>query len=115
MNTKRNYKSIDSLKNKVKQLSLYNLMSQSIYLEGVDWIKINDLLTNDLIDNVCELLGGHAKTKERMFNVINRGGFSKWYLERIFYSFSRKCFTYCAGQDYPAELREIRKDLVNRY
>jgi hypothetical protein len=90
-------------------------MSQSIYLDGVGFIKTNNLLTDDIINDVCDLLGGQTKTKDRMFYTILRGGFSKWYLERIAYSFSRKRFEYCAGQDYTAELREIRKDLTNRY
>lgn len=115
MNKKRNYKSIESLKNRVDNLNLYNLMSQSIYIDGAGWIKTNNLLTDDLIDQVCDLLGGHSKTKEKMFHVIKRGGFSRWYLERIYYAFESKCFRYCAGQDYPAELIEIRRDLTNKY
>jgi len=115
MKAKRNYKNIESLKNKVRKLNLYNLINQTIYINGIGWIKTNDLLTDDLIDQVCELLGGHSKTKEKIFNVLRRQKFNKWYLERINYNFKRKCFTYCAGQDYPAELQEIRKDLVNKY
>jgi hypothetical protein len=115
MKTKRNFKSIDSLKDRVQQLNLYNLIAQSIYLNGAGWIKTNNLLTDELIDQVCDLLGGHKRTKEKMFHVIRRGGFSKWYLERIIYSFTRKRFEYCAGQDYPAELAEIRRDLADKY
>lgn len=115
MKTKRNYKNIESLKNKVNNLSLYNLMNKTIYINGVGFIKTNNLLTDELIDQVCELLGGRYKTRERIATVLSNQTFSKWYLERIMYDFKRKCFTYCAGQDYPAELQEIRKDLVNRY
>jgi len=115
MKTKRTYKSIESLKNKVNNLNLYNLMNQCIYLENVGWINTNNLLTDELIDQVCNLLGGHMKTKEKIFNVLSCQKFNKWYLERINYNFKRKCFTYCAGQDYPRELQEIRKDLTDKY
>ena len=115
MKTKRNYKSIDSLKNRVNQLNLYNLTQQSIYLNGAGWIKTNNLLTECHLNQVCELFGGQTKTKGKMFIVLDRRNFSKWYLERIIYSFTRKRFEYCAGQDYPQELKDIRKDLINRY
>lgn len=116
MKTKRNYKSIESLKGKTQSdINLGNLIGKRIYLKDAGWITTNNLLTDELIEKVCDLLGGQSKTKEKMFVVLRRQNFSKWYLERIAYSFNRKCFTYFAGQDYPAELAEIRKDLVNRY
>lgn len=115
MKTKRNYKNIDSLKDKVMQLNLYHLMSQSISIQGAGWIKINDLLTDDLINQIADLLGGHLKTKQKIKSVLKNQKFSAWYLDRIIYSFNRKRFEYVAGQDYPSELQEIRKDLINRY
>jgi len=116
MRTKRNYKSIESLKDKTQSdVNLYNLISKRVYLKTDGWVTTNNILTDELIDKVCDLLGGQHKTRERISIVLKNQTFSKWYLERIMYNFKRKCFTYCAGQDYPAELQEIRKDLVNRY
>lgn len=115
MKTKRNYKNVDSLKNKVSQLNLYDLMRKDVYVKGAGRIETNDLLTDNLIEQVCDLLGGRPKTKEKMSNVIKNQTFSQWYLERIIYDFDQKRFTYCAGQDYPAEIAYIRRDLVNRY
>lgn len=115
MRTKRNFKNINSLKGRTAQLNLYNLMSQRVNLNGVGWINTNDLLTDDLVNEVCDLLGGRENTKRKIYNVLSTRVFSKWYLERIIYSFKRNRFEYIAGQDYTEEVKEIRKDLINRY
>jgi|SRR6056297_3842200 len=114
MKTKRNYKSIESLKGKVRQLNLYHLISCNIPHIDAGWININNLLTNNHINQIADLLGGRTSTKQHIKTVLKNQTFSAWYLERIIYSFDRNKFEYVAAQDYPYELKEIRKNLLNR-
>lgn len=111
---KRAYKNIQNLAKKVNQLTAYTLISQSAYINEIGWTSINNLMTEDVARDIVNVLGGHTATKEKIVQVLTTQKFSAWYLERIIYESKRKCWTYCAGQNYPAELQQIRNELKKR-
>lgn len=113
--SKLNFKNAHNLSKRTNQLTLENLISQSVYINNKGWVKTNNLLTEEITDQITDLIGGRKETKRIISIVLKNQKFSKWYLSRIMYSPTRKTWSYCAGQDYISEIREIRKDLINRY
>ena len=111
---KRTYKNIDNLAKNVSQVTAQTLISQRAYFNGVGWEEINNLMTDEIAQEIADLLGGRNATKETIVRVLTTQRFSAWYLERIIYDEKRKQWTYCAGQDYPYEIKQIRNDLRKR-
>ncbi len=107
---KRNYKSIATLAKVTEQLTLQNIISQRAYHKKAGWIKINDLMTYEVAQEIADLLGGRTKTKDTVRRVLLRYSTSlrHWGLDRIIYDGKHKRFQYIAGQSYPDEIREIR-------
>ena len=110
---KRNYKSIKTLANKCEQITLENILHCRAYHKNHGWIDINNLMSDELVDEIAHLLGGNRDTKARIRSVLSYAGSSlnHWGLRRILYSPKTDRFSYCAGQDYPYELRQIRNYL----
>ena len=70
------------------------------------------LITKD-IDELVTLLGGRKKEKLRSALMYNHQAIPHWAATRLSYTPSTKRWGYCAGQDYTAELNQIRKALIN--
>ena len=63
-----------------------------------------------VINDLCGLYGG--RKKERVKYSLSRSSPPQhWALSRTFYDNER--WSYCAGQDYPSELNDLRKYLYN--
>ena len=110
---KRTYKNIENLQKVSEQLTLENILHCRTYHKKVGYITINDLMTEDLAQSIADLLGGQSKTKEAVKRSLLYHGKSlnHWGLRRILYSKRLKRFTYCAGQDYTYEVKEIRNSI----
>jgi hypothetical protein len=97
------------------QLSAQELINRRSMING-EWqnFEVSDELSEEINDKIIEVLGGQHRTKNTMYNVLRRSSPQHWGLGRIFiekYGDSPIRFSYCAGQDYPAELAQIRKYL----
>jgi len=112
---KRTYKNLNSLAKNVQQLSVQQLINKRAYFNTgkSGHNDFNFELTDDLINDVVDILGGTPRTKENIFYTLKNDTPQHWGLGRIFYSETTKRFSYCAGQDYPAELNQIRTFLRN--
>ena len=112
---KRTYKNLNSLAKNVQQLSVQQLINKRAYfntgVNGYDYFNFE--LTDDLINDIVDILGGTSRTKENIFYTLKNDTPQHWGLGRIFYSPRTKRFSYCAGQDYPVELNQIRTFLRN--
>ncbi|MEA3279806.1 MAG: hypothetical protein U9Q38_04310, partial [Thermodesulfobacteriota bacterium] len=62
---------------------------------------------NKAINEIIDIIGGRY-IHPIMF--VNR---SHWSFQRFMYDPKQKQWSYCAGQDYPAEMKQIRKFLKN--
>lgn len=87
------------------QITLDNILSGRFYHKTKGWtnIKIDDIELDALVDR----LGGRNREyiKARILYVKSIG-----ILERLYYD--KHGWHYCAGQDYPSELRFIRNYII---
>lgn len=92
------------------QLNVQKLLNGRLYTsEGWQSFKISDELREEIAEKVSELLGGRKVTREAIYHTLKSERPQHWGLSRIHIKGER--FSYCAGQDYPAELAAIRKAL----
>ena len=96
-----------------RDVTLSQVNSGRIFTDNWEDCKIS--LSNEDINSIADLLGGWERTKNAVKRALRNVGNmrSKWYFERISFCKHTNRWTYCAGQDYPAELAQIRKDLSN--
>lgn len=97
------------------QLNAQELINRRSHING-EWqdFQVSDELSAEINDRIVEILGGQAKTMNTIRRVLRYSTPQHWGLARIFvekYGESPIRFSYCAGQDYPAELAQIRKYL----
>lgn len=99
----------------ITQFTLENLSTERASIKGEGWatIKIDEDFKNKAFEDIADLLGGRKATKDRIKYVIKNNPISAWFAQRIIYNAKGDYWTYCAGQDYPAELAQIRKTLKN--
>lgn len=81
--------------------------------KGYEEIEIEENFYNNSIDEIVSLIGGHAKTMQKIRFRLRQGPLNHWSAKNFIWSQKRKCWTYCAGQDHPEEIRQIRKYLTN--
>jgi hypothetical protein len=98
------------------QLSVQEVINRRAHING-EWqgFDLSEELSEEIINRTVEVLGGQHRTKYAMYNTLRRSTPQHWGLARIFiekYGDSPIRFSYCAGQDYPAELAQIRKYLT---
>lgn len=92
------------------QLTIQKLLNGRLYTsEGWQSFKVAPELREEIAQKVSELLGGRKTTKEAVYHTLKNERPQHWGLSRIHIEGER--LSYCAGQDYPAELAEIRKAL----
>jgi hypothetical protein len=100
---------------KGSQLSAQQLINRRAFING-EWsdFEVSDELSDEITEKILEVLGGQSRTRINMRYTLRRATPQHWGLARIFiekYGDSSIRFSYCAGQDYPAELQQIRKFL----
>lgn len=107
----------DILENSINQVSAQNLIDGRLNLKNKGWSDI--CLTPDLrvllAEKVSALLGGRSVTRRNVEICLIQGRPQHWGLGRIYLEKYENdiFFSYCAGQDYPAETARIRKYLAN--
>lgn len=99
-----------------RQINAQEILNRRANIDG-EWqdFTVSDELSAEINDKIVELLGGHGKTMNAMRRVLRYSTPQHWGLGRIFlesYGGENPRFRYCAGQDYPAELQQIRKYLT---
>lgn len=97
------------------QLNAQELINRRAHING-KWqdFQVSDELSAEINDRIVEVLGGQAKTMSVIRRALKYSTPKHWGLCRIFvekYGESPIRFSYCAGQDYQAELAQIRKYL----
>lgn len=110
----KNYKNIDALYKAVTknngQLTLETLINKQACLKnGWESFKIDDEVFKEEILKIVEVLRGWEKHKYAIGYALMYQNLSHWSFRRFIYN--GKDWRYCAGQDYPGELKEIRKFL----
>ena len=103
MNKKLKYKTLKGLITKTNQFNLSNFISMRIYHKnkGHRDIILSDDLYNEIKDLFKDFLG---------LNKINLG-FNCGIFERLIINEKDLSVRYIAGQDYPSEIRYLRKCL----
>lgn len=101
---------------KAHQLTAQQVINGRIYIDGQGWtsVEFTDELADKLKSMIVDALGGQTRTQVRIANVLRCDKPQHWGLSRLFleqYQDNAPRFHYCAGQDYPAELRTIRQFL----
>lgn len=94
--------------NGIRQFTLEDFRSGRIYSNRRGWInfKLGEQAENDFVRGVTAVLWQNVDD-ERMYRV--RYARSMGILRRLWYNGKR--FEYCAGQDYPSEIRFIRRNI----
>lgn len=97
------------------KINAQELINRRAHING-EWqnFTVSDELSAEINDKIVEVLGGQAKTMNAIRRVLKYSTPQHWGLGRIFlesYGGETPKFRYCAGQDYPAELQQIRKYL----
>lgn len=101
------------------QLTAEALLNGQIYIKDRGWtsVQITDELRRKIADEVSELLGGFARTRHDVYMRLRRVPAPQhWGLRRMLvikYGKDPARISYCAGQDYTAECRDIRTYLKN--
>lgn len=108
----RNFKHIKSLAKSVQQLTLQQIINKRANFNH-KWEYFTFQLSDDLLRQVADLIGGRAETQYLVYKKLKNGRPQHWGLERMIYSVDRQRFEYCSGQDYPREINQIRKALLN--
>lgn len=110
----KTFKTLEQIKKfEVQQVTAQQLLNGRMYLKNKGWnnIKLTDELKEVIINSIVEILGGQRKTKEIIYRKLHNEKPQHWGLDRIFISQYKKHparLSYCAGQDYTWEVREIR-------
>lgn len=114
MNTKQAFAPIETEPGQPAHFTLANVISQRLH-GSKGWGDCVYGLTAQDRDDIVSVLGGNSVSKRaayRLLRSISTAG-SYWAWERIMCDGGR--WSYCAGQDYPGELNEIRKYIRNRW
>lgn len=97
------------------QVSAQQLINGRMHTKAEGWtnIEISSELREKIADELSELYGGRSKTKSRVYSSLRYGTPQHWGLGRTFLENygNNPRFSYCAGQDYPYELNQIRTAL----
>lgn len=91
--------------------TLESLTTNRVNLIDGGWsdVKIDPDFYEESIENIVWLLGGREATKQKVRFALRNTPVHGWFSGRIMYT---NKWTYTAGQDYPNELRLIRKELT---
>ena len=107
----KHYKTVQGMAKQTNQLTLQAVLNGKMYHNNKGWVNVSlhtrDKVIKDVIKNI---IGGNKQ--DRLLWIL-RDAPQHWALARILYSTKRKNFSYCAGQDYPRELNQLRKYLYS--
>jgi hypothetical protein len=106
-------KDFKSLKRHAKnQVNAQQVLNGRMYTnDGWEQVKVTNEFRELVANQVCETLGGRDYTKEAVKQSL-LDGTQHWGVERmIFEDYTNPGFRYCAGQDYPTEIKTIRNFL----
>lgn len=97
-----------------QQFNANHLTTERAPIIGQGWedIEIDEDFFYESIDQIVNLIGGQAKTMQKIRYTLRSQKFNHWSADRFIWSNSRKRWEYCAGQDQPLEMKEIRKYLT---
>jgi len=109
---------IDSIKKAIKvakmQVNAQQVLNGRMSTKTQGWAKVNvtEEFREEVINLVCDLLPKYSReeTKDKL-----RDGAQHWGLERMIfhhYKGSKPGLSYCAGQDYPSEIKLIQRNLL---
>jgi len=103
-----------NVSNRVQQFSLDNLTTSRAYINGKGWKNID--IDGDFFDwsvnQIVDLLGGRETTKNAVRFALRNTPINGWFARRIVFNEMRNTWEYIAGQDYPAEIRAIKKQII---
>jgi len=112
-------KTINTLKrayNLTEQVSVQNLINNRINTKkGWENVKVTKEVIEQIAEQLSELIGGHGRTKATTYNNIINKRPQHWGLDRVFLEKTNSTYIlrYCAGQDYPYEIKTIRNYIKN--
>ncbi len=96
---------------KDNQTSIYNVLNNRAYIKGIGHTKVmfSKEIKDILFKLTVDVIGGRNSQKVRRF--LANGEYKHFALERMFIeSYNGNIsVNYCAGQDYTAELSDLRK------
>jgi hypothetical protein len=115
--TLNNYKDVFKYVSNTHQVTVQELLNGRTRGGKRDnWVNVNvsDELREQVIDDLLDTLGGRETTKGKIRSLLSYHTPQHWGLNRmhIVKRSNGIVVSYCAGQDYPAELAQIRKDLT---
>lgn len=98
------------------QTSIYNVLNNRAHVKGIGHtaVKFSEELKGEIFRATVETIGGRNALKVRRF--LNNGRHLKHFaLERLFVECreGKISVNYCAGQDYPGELQDLRRYIYN--
>ncbi|WP_294203083.1 hypothetical protein [uncultured Chryseobacterium sp.] len=98
---------------KVKQFNAGNLTTGRAYIIGEGWqdIQIDEAFYNKSIGEIVALIGGRPETAAKVKFKLRNEPFHHWSASRFVWEESLQRWAYIAGQDYPAEITQIRNFL----
>lgn len=92
-------------------VTLQNVKSGRMRTNAEIWHDWYYNLTDSDIQQITDVLGGRQRTRDiigrRLRSLSSMP--SKWFLDRIHFCKHSNKWRYCAGQDHPGELAEIRR------
>jgi len=102
-------KTLIELANEGNEITLSAIKSKRAYISN-NWQPFEYTLTDEDVENICDLLGGWHKTRNKVgYRLHSLSSIPyHWSFDRISFSKHTKSWHYCAGQDYPSELSTIR-------
>jgi len=109
------HKTINSLQHLERvadgQITAQKLINRRLNINGKGWCDITykDNLYFEICQKIADVLGGRGDSHKNILNTMLFSRPQMWGLDRIILNKGK--FSYCAGQDYPSELRSIRKFL----
>lgn len=112
----RTFATLDEIHAATTQTSAQQLLNGRICLKDEGWadIELTTELREHVVNEVVALAGGHRQTRERMWRALTYETRQHWALGRMFvekYNESPARLRYCAGQDYPSEMAQLRAAL----
>lgn len=112
----RTFATLDAIHAATNQTSAQQLLNGRVCLKDEGWtdIEITPELREQVVNEVVSLAGGHRATQARMWRSLTYETRQHWALGRMFvekYDESPARLRYCAGQDYPSEMAQLRAAL----
>jgi hypothetical protein len=97
------------------QITAQEIINRRTFIDG-SWqtIELTSKCEDEFISAILDVLGGWTKNQPLMARVLRNSRPQHWGLSRILfekYGDSPLRISYCAGQDYPYELKQIRQYL----